>query len=282
LKHIAAGGLSRFNIPDADFNDLSAKAADFEQKLNTAEEPDTRTKAAVLAKTESRAVAEKTAREFVNEYLAYNKLVSDADRENMQIPVHKGRHTPAPVADNAPPHAISNKVWVIGEQEWSDAIHIPGCNKAEFNGGEWDAPEADCRSYADESDTYYYYSWPYVAANASAMCPSPWRVPTHQDFIDLDKALGGSGSARYDTHSWIEENYFMSWAGTYGGFCNSDGSMVWTSTMTAYWTADVFDSKNMHYFSIMDDFVNPHSYNAKMIGFQVRLSSRRILLNMGK
>jgi hypothetical protein len=102
LKYIAAGGLSRFNIPDADFNDLSAKAADFEQKLNTAEEPDTRTKAAVLAKTESRAVAEKTAREFVNEHLAYNKLVSDADRENMQIPVHKGGHTPAPVADKAP------------------------------------------------------------------------------------------------------------------------------------------------------------------------------------
>jgi hypothetical protein len=102
LKYIASGGLSRFNIPDADFNDLSAKAADFEQKLHTADEPDTRTKAAVLAKTESRAVAEKTAREFINEFLAYNKLVSDADRENMQIPVHKGGHTPAPVSGEAP------------------------------------------------------------------------------------------------------------------------------------------------------------------------------------
>jgi hypothetical protein len=102
ILYIIKGGLSRFNIPDADFNDLQAKATDFEQKLKVADEPDTRTKAAVLAKTEARKVAEKTAREFINEHLAYNKLVSDADRENMQIPVHKGGHKPAPIAGEAP------------------------------------------------------------------------------------------------------------------------------------------------------------------------------------
>jgi hypothetical protein len=41
-------------------------------------------------------VTEKTSRNFVKSNLAYNPKVSDADRENMGIPVHDTKPTPAP------------------------------------------------------------------------------------------------------------------------------------------------------------------------------------------
>jgi hypothetical protein len=81
-----------------------------------------------------------------------------------------------------PTYAASTQTWVFGEQTWSDAIHIPDCNKADFDGGTEENPKPDCHSYTYEGNTYYYYSWPYVDAHKSTMCPSPWRVPAEADF----------------------------------------------------------------------------------------------------
>jgi hypothetical protein len=47
-------------------------------------------------------------------------------------------------AQNTPPHAASTATWVIGDQTWSDAIHIPACDKKDFKESET-APR--CRSY---------------------------------------------------------------------------------------------------------------------------------------
>jgi hypothetical protein len=33
---------------------------------------------------------------------------------------------------NTPPHAASAKTWTVGEQTWSDVIHMPECNKEIF------------------------------------------------------------------------------------------------------------------------------------------------------
>jgi uncharacterized protein (TIGR02145 family) len=145
-----------------------------------------------------------------------------------------------------PPYAASTKTWVIEsadgtiKQTWSDAIQIPECNKVDFDGGNWDAPEADCRSYTREGNSFYYYSWPYVRANAANLCPSSWRVPTQQDFIDLDIAFGGSGIARSDDTSWIRANYINAWGGDYGGLACGDtvsqaraNGYFWSSTVNS-------------------------------------------------
>jgi hypothetical protein len=78
-----------------------------------------------------------------------------------------------------PPHAASTQTWTFGDQVWSDAIRIPECNKASFSNSEY-TPE--CRSYTSGSETWYYYNWAYVDANKHTLCPSPWRVPSENDY----------------------------------------------------------------------------------------------------
>jgi predicted small lipoprotein YifL len=84
-----------------------------------------------------------------------------------------------------PPFAASTLTWALREQTWSDAIRLPECNKDDFDGGAGDAPRADCRSYTHGGKTFYYYSSPYVIAQAGRLCPAPWRVPTKEDFQQL-------------------------------------------------------------------------------------------------
>jgi hypothetical protein len=107
---------------------------------------------------------------------------------------------------DTPPQAASSKAWVFDDQTWSDAIHVPECNKETF---EDSYTNPQCRSYK----TYYYYNWPYVDANAANLCPSPWRVPSKGDFemltLNFSAAIlcaewgyGGSSSLHgVDTHA---------------------------------------------------------------------------------
>ncbi|MDR3350202.1 MAG: fibrobacter succinogenes major paralogous domain-containing protein [Prevotellaceae bacterium] len=82
-------------------------------------------------------------------------------------------------AQNTPRYAASAKTWKFGNQTWSDAIQIPECNKSSFENSDT-APQ--CRNYTEDSNTWYYYNWAYVKANAAKLCPSPWRVPSKEDF----------------------------------------------------------------------------------------------------
>jgi uncharacterized protein (TIGR02145 family) len=146
-----------------------------------------------------------------------------------------------PQDSDTPPHAASDKTWVIEsadgsiKQTWSDAIQIPECNKEDYDGGNWDAPKADCRSYTHEGNTYYYYSWPYVVANLSLLCPSPWRVPTREHHEDLYKAFGGDGSVVYDC-AHVENKFIHEWGGSYGGWCHANTSVIGAGWDAVYWT----------------------------------------------
>jgi uncharacterized protein (TIGR02145 family) len=148
-----------------------------------------------------------------------------------------------------PPHAASAKVWIVGNQIWSDAIQIPECNKEDFGFYNKEDSPPDCRSCNDENgNTYYYYNWPYVDLNAAELCPSPWRVPTQEDFVALDKALGGNGEPRTDEYpSLIRDQYIQRWGGKYSGF--------------AVGAIGVFDMETAHYWSSV--LIN-HTYSFAM------------------
>jgi hypothetical protein len=154
-------------------------------------------------------------------------------------------------AQNTLPHAASTHTWTFGEQTWSDAIHIPECNKADFTKSD---TEPQCRSYTEEGKVWYYYNWAYVNQNAAALCPSPWRVPSKADFGKLISKSNGNTLI----NDWV-----------YGGYANGS-SMNEMSTSAYYWSSTETDSSCAHSVLYYGSYVRPQDTTYKTNGFQVR------------
>jgi uncharacterized protein (TIGR02145 family) len=157
-----------------------------------------------------------------------------------------------------PPLAASTQTWTFGDQIWSDAIQCPECDKETL---EDSYTEPQCRSYADleSGKTFYYYNWPHVNQNATNMCPSPWRVPTKDDFEALVAQLGGNTEAAAGKlrHAW-----------GYGGYAYSSSvdlvssdAYIWTTTK-----GGVYDAYSLGYYWVCPGV----NYNTRRYGFQVR------------
>ncbi|MDR2764061.1 MAG: hypothetical protein LBB90_03420 [Tannerella sp.] len=89
--------LQRFGIAESVIAPLVSLRDDFQTKYAAALAPATRTKAGILAKNNAIAALKAALRAFIREYLTYNHLVSDEDRDNLGLHIHKTRHTPRPV-----------------------------------------------------------------------------------------------------------------------------------------------------------------------------------------
>jgi uncharacterized protein (TIGR02145 family) len=161
-----------------------------------------------------------------------------------------------------PPNAASTQTWVFGDQTWSDAIHIPNCNKSSFVDSYTDP---QCRSYTENSTTWYYYNWPYVNVNAVALCPSPWRVPLQSDFGTLVSTLGGNTQSARD--ALIAAWGFTGYALGNSVYKESDG--------TTYWSATGYDGDEAYTLSYVGYYayglyINPQSIDLMYYGFPVR------------
>jgi uncharacterized protein (TIGR02145 family) len=168
-------------------------------------------------------------------------------------------------AQNTPPYAASAKTWTVGNQIWSDHINVPACNKKDFDSGSESNPKADCRN---NPDYYYMYSWLYVQQNAEKMCPAPWRIPTKEDFEELDKALGGNGDFNKDKALAVK--YENRWGGVYGGYANI-GLVYYTNFYANYWSSTEHNSSKGYYLNFLQDGrVYPHDHLTKRYGMLVR------------
>jgi uncharacterized protein (TIGR02145 family) len=183
----------------------------------------------------------------------------------------KGTNSTVTVMQAAQPfHAASTQTWVIGNQTWSDAIYIPECDKEEFGTSTLDP---QCRSYTHPTteELWFYYNGPFVSQNAATLCPEPWRVPTKEDFIALDIALGGTGENRTGVESeWVTSKYIDSWGGRFGGFIFSsmpfglgEAGMYWSSS---------FDATKVYglSFTAVGNVVNPQILDTGSFGLQIR------------
>jgi hypothetical protein len=152
-------------------------------------------------------------------------------------------------APKVPCHAASTNTWSYGSQTWSDAIHIPTCNKTSFTNRD----DPQCRSYSESGNTWYYYNWPYVNQNAATLCPSPWRVPTQSDFSTL------VNNTNYST-------LINAWG--YGGY--AQGSSMSNTSFAYYWSSTQNGTNYAYYLFYFsgDLFVSSNAY--KYFGFQVR------------
>ncbi|MDR3350892.1 MAG: hypothetical protein LBN98_04525 [Prevotellaceae bacterium] len=146
-------------------------------------------------------------------------------------------------ADDAPPYAASDTVWVFGEQEWSDAIQIPECNKTSFLDSD---VTPSCRSYIHEGTSYYYYNWPYASVNAATLCPSPWRLPSQEDVdTPMPNKNYGTIAASWGYGGWVHSitnevndvaydiNYWTSTKGAYVNHAAGGGNwLAWSINLT--------------------------------------------------
>jgi hypothetical protein len=98
----------RLGFPEEVYQNLTQLRSTFLAKLRLAEAPSTRTKATIKEKNDARAALEKAIQSAVKEYLMYNHLVTDADRDNLGIPIHKTTRTPSPIADTYPDYDIDS------------------------------------------------------------------------------------------------------------------------------------------------------------------------------
>lgn len=135
----------------------------------------------------------------------------------------------------APANAQTDRLWRIGEgddvQIWSDAINIPECNKTDYDEGGEFTPIPDCRNNPGYA---YLYSWAYAAEKGDVLCPDGWRVPTKDDFLALDLALGGNG--RNDQADIALRNrYVEEWGAQYGGYYVPDAGLMYQGEMSFYW-----------------------------------------------
>jgi hypothetical protein len=104
---------------------------------------------------------------------------------------------------------VSERIAIISNgtltQIWSDDVTATNCQKEMFNGGGLHSNfNADCRSNPNRDRHNKLigdlFSWCAVHRFQNYLCPYPWRVPTKQDFVNLDIILReGKGSIRWHT-----------------------------------------------------------------------------------
>jgi uncharacterized protein (TIGR02145 family) len=91
---------------------------------------------------------------------------------------------------------VSSTTYQVSSQIWSAPVQTTGCSaKTTFNGGSTGNYNIDCRNHTTKAYGDLF-SWCMVVRYADQLCPSPWRVPTYEDWQTLDKAMGGNGKCR--------------------------------------------------------------------------------------
>lgn len=164
----------------------------------------------------------------------------------------------------------TDQTWIIGNQEWSDAVVLANGNKEEFYGGSIDDElgfYADARSNPGYKGTLF--SWCAVVRYQDQLCPDGWRVPTSDDFVALDIALGGTG-ANQNPASHLDK-YVTDWGGEYTGYCGISGMLLSQDFDAEYWSIPEGSEKEALYLGYKRSrYVGPLSSFDKGLGFTLR------------
>ena len=157
-------------------------------------------------------------------------------------------------------------------QVWSDAVEIIGA-KDDYNGG--NSTDGYRIDFGANKSPYKgsLFSWRAVAETAN-LCPPPWRVPTQQDFINLDKALGGTGENRKNSElvTFIIPKHLGDWGGAFGG-CFSNGTLYQQGVVGYYWSQSESSSdsnRGFYLFFSTNGDVYPQMSYFKSSGFTLR------------
>jgi uncharacterized protein (TIGR02145 family) len=174
----------------------------------------------------------------------------------------------------------SDSTWVISGngiiQEWSDVVMATGCNKSTYFGGQYDSVTetmnyfADCRTNPGHGDLF---SWEAVSIYKNILCPDDWRVPTREDFRDLDIAMGGMGNNRFNVQDFIDANYISQsvWGGSYSYYSSWNGTLRGLESIATYWAQSVDEADNGYNLGFATSgTLHPHNRSSKCNGYMLR------------
>lgn len=145
------------------------------------------------------------------------------------------------------PYFASDQTWDLGGVVWSDAVEITGGEtKLTYDGGNHNTGgyKSDFRHNPDSNYKGDFFSWCAVVRHQEVLCPDEWRVPTVDDFVALDKALGGNGTNQTGTQ--IVPKYLSDWGGQLAGWVPYDsptkGNPIYSPEVNGmYWTANEYN-----------------------------------------
>jgi uncharacterized protein (TIGR02145 family) len=167
----------------------------------------------------------------------------------------------------------TDSTWTITNgvitQVWSDVVQIDfGKGKTSFDGGNSQTGyKIDFRSNPEQKGCLF--SWHAINEYKDELCPPPWRVPTQQDFIDLDIALGGNGNEQINLAH--KDRYITLWGGAFGGYCVSDGILFNQNLTAYYWSQSEYTSDfGINLLLDTDGYINPQNYYNRGNGFSLR------------
>lgn len=179
----------------------------------------------------------------------------------------------------------SENIWTItladgvSKRQWSDTVLSSNADKDEYTGVSGDTYIAD----AMRNGSYgHMFSWKAVDDFGATLCPAPWRVPTMDDFVDLDKALGGTGE-NFQSTSGQEDRYRnewgLEWAGqAFNSRLSGSGENDRASSVS-YWSATDNSNVDARALGVTDNHelggtphpaINPKGIRIKQYGYLLR------------
>jgi uncharacterized protein (TIGR02145 family) len=170
----------------------------------------------------------------------------------------------------------TNQTWIVGSQEWSDAVRMSGCNKTSYSNGPNNNFNADCRNATNGFDGHYF-SWCMVARFADTLCPGDWRVPSTEDFAELHRNLGFSMPSTLHVSVPMIANTYMGTSGTGGVRGGIWGGARWTvhaadltGQASMYWSSSQNTGSQAFRLRFTSTEVFPQGNNFKSGGHAVR------------
>jgi uncharacterized protein (TIGR02145 family) len=152
---------------------------------------------------------------------------------------------------------ITDNTYVIGNQEWSDAVQASGSrtdlppgypdDHGKFfdggqDGGETYYPDARVNNdplwIATEKEYGDLFSWCAVSQYRKTICPDGWRVPSPKDFQALFVAMGGANVAPGEkfVDRGLADRFISEWNVRFGSYCNDMIILHAPELVATYWS----------------------------------------------
>ena len=113
---------------------------------------------------------------------------------------------------------------------------------------------------------------------ANQLCPYPFRVPTRQDFIDLDINMGGNGQNIHASATELQR--YMPAVGTaqnpqiggiWGGARFTGSADVLAGVGSTYWSATEASATNVFLLHFNEEAIHPQlNHNNRGVGLALR------------